>query len=142
MPKSKLEWAIEAYVRCVEALEPLGSDNKRFRVQGDISAGEYGRRIQRDTAIKTNLKPHQPTGAKATMAKVVAYGLKAAQEPAGSCFEHAAVAAAFLHARAAPRRSSTWSRSRRWTMPSWCWARPGQPPASIPCSSPNGVRGR
>lgn len=99
MPKSVLEWAIEAYVHSVEALEPLGSDNKRFRVAGNIPHAEYERQILRDNAIKTNLKPTQPTGARATMDNVVAYGLKAERERAGNCFEHAAVAASYLHAQ-------------------------------------------
>lgn len=99
MPKSSMEWAIEAYVHCVEALEPLGSNNKRFRETGLPSLTDMERRLLRDNAIRSKLKPNQPTGSKVTMDDVVAYGLKAFQERAGNCFEHAAVAAAYLHAQ-------------------------------------------
>lgn len=102
MPKTNLEWAMEAYVHCVEALEPLGSDNKRFKPvvprQGeqppvDLAAMELF--ILRKRAMQDNLKPNQPkTGS--TITDVAAYGRLARAQKAGNCFEHAAVAATFM----------------------------------------------
>jgi len=99
---TNLEWAIEAYVHCVEALEPLGSDNKRFKAalkrrdeEDPIDLAAMEQRLRRENAIKMSLKPNQPKMG-AMMANVVAYGRKARTEKAGNCFEHAAVAAAYL----------------------------------------------